>query len=249
MRRQSAELKRIARGNLLCNFAVPMGTMVVSNLMQSIPLLFFSRNLTEYSPIGEWVIYYLASFIISLLGVVLSVGTMRIALQIARKKEYRFSDLFYGFKHHPDKYMLTQLLIMLITLIPMLPGIGAYVIFYFTDSVSILIVGMLLLIAGCVVSVMITLKYELALVLLLDCEQMTIREAMRESSRLMKGNRGRFFYITLSFIGLWILGIVSFGVGFLWITPYVMQTKTVFYLERIGEYDNNISCYEQVSEE
>lgn len=223
-----------------------MGAMVVSNLMQNVPLMFFSRNLTEYSPMREWVIYYLASFILGLLGVVLSVGTMRIALQIARKREYRFRDLFYGFRNHPDKYILAQLLIMLITLIPMLPGIGMYAVSYFTDSVVVLIVGMLLLIGGCVVSVMITLKYALALVLLLDCEQMTIREAMRESCRLMKGNRGRLFYLMLSFIGLWILGVLSFGVGFLWISPYITQTKTVFYLERTGEYDNNISYYEQI---
>lgn len=103
MQRQSAELKRIARGNLISNFAVPMGAMVFSSLVQSVPLLFFSRNLTENSAVREWIIYYLASFVLGLIGTVFSAGNIRIALKIARKEEYRFGDLFYAFKHHPDK--------------------------------------------------------------------------------------------------------------------------------------------------
>ena len=33
----------------------------------------------------------------------------------------------------------------------------------------------------------------------------------------------------ISFIGLWILGLLSFGIGYLWILPYMKQSLTVFY--------------------
>lgn len=243
MRRQSAELKQIARGNLMSNFAIPMGAMVISNLMQSVPLLFFSRNLTEYSPLGDWVIYYLASFVLGLLGAVFAAGNIRISLQIARKKEYAFSDLFYGFKNRPDRYILAQLLMTLITVLSMIPGMGAYIMFCYTDSVLALLLGMLLVLAGGIVLVILTLRYALVQLLLVDREELAVMEAFRESGRIMRGNKGRLFYILLSFIGIEILGVLSFGIGFLWITPYVMQTKTVLYMELIGEYNNNHSCY------
>lgn len=105
MRRQSAELKQVARGNLMSNFAIPMGAIVASNLIQNVPLLFFAGNLTEYSSLGDWVIYYLASIVLGLLGAVFAAGNMQISLQIARKKEYGFLDLFYGFKNRPDRYI------------------------------------------------------------------------------------------------------------------------------------------------
>ena len=51
----------------------------------------------------------------------------------------------------------------------------------------------------------------------------------------MKGNRGRLLYIAFSFIGMALLGLLSFGIGFLWIYPYISQTIAVFYRNIIGE--------------
>jgi len=58
-----------------------------------------------------------------------------------------------------------------------------------------------------------------------------------ESARLMKGNKGRIFYIILSFIGWMCLGMLSFGSGLLWVIPYMQQTLIQFYLDVKGELD------------
>ena len=47
---------------------------------------------------------------------------------------------------------------------------------------------------------------------------------------LMKGRKLRYFLLQLSFIGWWLLGILTLGLGFLWIIPYMLQTNTQFYL-------------------
>jgi hypothetical protein len=39
-----------------------------------------------------------------LLGVVLNIGILQIALRMGRKQPYKFTDMFYGFNHHPDKF-------------------------------------------------------------------------------------------------------------------------------------------------
>lgn len=76
MKRKSAEIKRIARENLTGHYGLPMGAMVVSQLIVTLPTMFFSRNLTPYSGNMEWAIYYVAAFVLALLGVVLNIGIL-----------------------------------------------------------------------------------------------------------------------------------------------------------------------------
>ena len=102
MKRKSAEIKRIARENLTGHYGLPMGAMVVSQLIVTLPTMFFSWNLTPYSGKMEWAIYYVAAFILTLLGVVLNIGILRIALRMGRKQPYKFTDMFYGFNHHEN---------------------------------------------------------------------------------------------------------------------------------------------------
>ena len=54
-------------------------------------------------------------------------------------------------------------------------------------------------------------------------------EAITESRHLMDGHKMDLFVLDLSFIGWSLLGIITCGIGFIWITPYYRQTKTNFY--------------------
>lgn len=59
----------------------------------------------------------------------------------------------------------------------------------------------------------------------------TATEAITKSRELMKGHKAELFVLDLSFIGWWLLGIITLGIGFIWITPYYRQTKANFYRE------------------
>lgn len=50
-----------------------------------------------------------------------------------------------------------------------------------------------------------------------------------ESRKLMTGNKGRLFYIDLSFIGWHLLAILTLGLGYLVLNPYIAATKAAFY--------------------
>ena len=97
--------------------------------------------------------------------------------------------------------------------------------------------GALLYFAGLVPMLMILFRLALMFFLMVDHGNMGVIEAFRESSELMQGNKGRLFYIYLSFIGWSLLGLLSCGLGMLWVTPYMMQTTVNFYREVIGELD------------
>ena len=66
---------------------------------------------------------------------------------------------------------------------------------------------------------------------MLDNENVSVVRCFKIAVSLMKGNIGRLFCIYLSFIGMWILVILSFGIGYLWFEPYRIQTYTLFYLD------------------
>jgi uncharacterized membrane protein len=48
---------------------------------------------------------------------------------------------------------------------------------------------------------------------------------------MMNGNKMRLFGLHLSFIGWWILGILCFGIGTLWVSAYVSMATAEFYEE------------------
>ncbi|MDA9471541.1 DUF975 family protein [Enterococcus sp. 5H] len=50
-----------------------------------------------------------------------------------------------------------------------------------------------------------------------------------QSRHLMKGHKGHLFVLDLSFIGWHILALLTFGIGYLWLTPYISATKAAFY--------------------
>lgn len=240
MKRNSAELKRLAREILTHRYGTPMAAMVIAELITALLLLPFSSGLTVQSSAREWTIYYVAFVVVALLGAVLSAGNIYIALRMARKQEYRLKDLFYGFSQHPDKYILATILLALIGLIPMIPlvivaicigtsggSVGLWVVFGVT--VLLLLIGELY----------ISMRYALVLYLILDFPETGVTEVFRISREWMSGNKGRLLYISFSFIGWELLAILSFGVGYLWIAPYIQQTLTCFYMDVQEEHQNN----------
>ena len=82
-----------------------------------------------------------------------------------------------------------------------------------------------------VVIVMLSLTYSQAFYLMYDFPQYTVKQLLKTSRRKMKGNKGRFFYMNVSFIPLILLGILSFGIGFLWIEPYITSAQTEFFMD------------------
>ena len=56
-------------------------------------------------------------------------------------------------------------------------------------------------------------------------------EAIERSKRLMYGHRWELFCLKFSFIGWHILCLLSFGVGYIWLTPYQYAALADFYRE------------------
>lgn len=62
-----------------------------------------------------------------------------------------------------------------------------------------------------------------------DHPSFTWRECLAESERLMKGKRLNLFILDLSFLGWILLMPFTFGIGILWLAPYMEQSHAQFY--------------------
>ncbi|MBB6175718.1 MULTISPECIES: DUF975 family protein [Anoxybacillus] len=74
-----------------------------------------------------------------------------------------------------------------------------------------------------------TLSYSQAFFLLKDHPEYGALQAISESKKRMRGYKGKLFLLYLSFIGWGLLAIITFGIGFLWLVPYVYTSLAAFY--------------------
>ncbi|WLR57703.1 DUF975 family protein [Mesobacillus subterraneus] len=82
------------------------------------------------------------------------------------------------------------------------------------------------------------ISYSQSFFLLRDNPEFSALEAITESKKRMKGYKWKFFLMNLSFIGWVFIAIFTLGVGFLWLSPYIVTTNANFYNEFIFPQGN-----------
>ncbi|EMF0108884.1 DUF975 family protein [Enterococcus hirae] len=60
-------------------------------------------------------------------------------------------------------------------------------------------------------------------------EKPSVLNTITASRKLMDGYKGKLFWLDLSFIGWHILAMLTAGIGYLWLNPYITATKAAFY--------------------
>lgn len=248
MKRSSTQLKQMAKSRLQGKYGICVVAILLVNIASTIPIL-IAEAITgvAINPLNatSWILYLSLCLIISLIVSVLIAGQTKMFLNIARGEAYSLNDLFYSFRHHPDKIILANLLQLLLLLVCLGPGYGLY--FYqlyrmllssSLQSFGMLCLALLFIIIGLVLYVTIMLIFSQVVLILVDNPSLGTLQAFRESRRLMRGNKGRLLYIELSFLGWIALATLSLGIGMLWVTPYMQITLDFFYLEITGELDH-----------
>lgn len=94
-------------------------------------------------------------------------------------------------------------------------------------NVVIVLWSLLLVIPGIIAS----FTYAMVPYIISENPQLGVREAMQLSRRMMDGHRLDLFILYLSFIGWFFLSILTLGIGFIWLTPYVAAAQGSFYLD------------------
>ena len=136
------------------------------------------------------------------------IGIAMFYLTVARKQNAPLvGQIFEGFNYFGDgfvAFLLMTIFILLWALLLIIPGIVA------------------------------CLSYAMTYFILAENPQTRGLEAIRKSKAMMKGYRWKLFCLGLRFIGWLILGILSLGIGFLWIKPYFLTSLANFYIDIKG---------------
>lgn len=137
----------------------------------------------------------------------LTLGLALFFLALLRRGEFRMSMLFEGFSRFT-------------------PALGTYLL----SLLLILLWGLLLIVPGLIVAY----AYSMAFFVLADNPGMRPMEALRRSSEIMRGRKWKLFCLHLRFVGWGLLCLLTFGIGFLWLLPYVQTASAAFYEDAGG---------------
>ncbi len=121
-------------------------------------------------------------------------------------------------------------------------SLGTAIIAYILKAVFIFLWSLLFIIPGIVKA----FAFSMTEYIIAEDPDLTATEALDKSQELMKGNKWRLFCLLFSFIGWYILGALTFGIGIFFVIPYVNTAIANFYVDIRGknsEYDINHSDY------
>ena len=167
--------------------------------------------------------YFFIGFLAIIIAVGISLLVPKFYLEFIRNEgNISLNNLKINFKQYL-KYIVFNVLIGILSMVIIVP----IIFFMLMSNVSLIILSILLLL----VSIFFTIV-SLALVqvpyLIIDTD-MSIFKICKSSIIMMKGYKWKYFIMMLSFIGWAILSIFTFGLGFLWLSPYISVTSANFY--------------------
>lgn len=234
MKHTCAQLKEMARINLSGKWGIAVAFTLlyslITGLLSTITVPFASNT----SILGT-ITYLVVSLIISVLTSLFAAGFSFFCLNICRGKIFSIGDLFAPFRMHPDRFLTVFLILASITTVIQIPSFF----FYGTASnhTSYLMVSSVCNLISSIAGLVLDLFFVLSVYLMLDFPDLEPIAAMKLSATLMKGNKGRYFYICLSFLGWMILSIMTCGIGALWQAPYMELTLVYFYADVLKQLD------------
>lgn len=91
------------------------------------------------------------------------------------------------------------------------------------------VIAFLLTLCLIVPGVVYMIRTSMANHLLVANPKMKASAVLSASNKVMSGKSGAYFALTMSMIGWWLLGIITLGLGFIFILPYINLVKSVYY--------------------
>lgn len=131
-----------------------------------------------------------------------SLSLVTVYLNLAKGKKPEVVDTFEGFKDFWSAFKVTFL-------------VGLYTFLW----------SLLFIIPGIIKAY----SYSMSMYILAENKGKPAKECIKESMLMMDGHKMEFFVLELSFILWYLLGIITLGIAYIWIVPYITATTVNFY--------------------
>lgn len=201
-----SQSKKAAKRALQGRWLFMVGAVLLFNLITIIPVLLSPATYTDEELLtGLQQTVDFATVILSILLFPLSVGWEWLTLSLTRTSKVSMKMLFKPFKVMFWKSiwvsLFTGFFIFLWSLLLIVPGIIK------------------------------TISYSFTMYILYDRPELSATQAITESRRMLNGHKMQAFLLILSFLGWFLLGVLTLGLGFLFIYPYYSVSYAQFYEE------------------
>ena len=238
-----AELKEAAKERSIDKY----GSLILANIIIFLIQLIIS-GITTVGTSGS-IIFFVINLIINLivnilLGVLVS-GKAYLYMNLVYSQPIAASDIFFGLRQQPQKAVIIQSVFVLVDFFVSLPASVLLFMVQRTPTQSGYIAMILALIIGFIVNLYVSLVYSQSFFLLHDFPERSAKELLRSSRKLMHGNKFKLLALYLSFIPMYLFGILTLFVPLLWISVYRYASMAVFYQKLISNAGSNMPAKEE----
>lgn len=210
---------------------------VISGIAGGVVSFFAETELEQVPPAFVLIV----NLLVGLIELPLQYGFQTFFLKLVRGQNPPVQRLFDGFQifwKAVAVQLVQNLLPFLWSLVFFLPGLGLmWLLIYLSPSFLIsysqhpMAYWTILLGVTAVIAVVVSLRYALAVYILHDNPDSGIMQVMRLSDKMMRGRRWKLFLLHLSFIGWAVLCLLTLGIGYLFLVPYIQTSVATFYEE------------------
>lgn len=190
-------------------------------------------------------LYYIIDLAYLVISIPLSFGLIISFMKLKRGEEVKAFDFFkdgfsrfgksWGIWFHTFVRLLLPIVCLFLIVMVMAFLSGFFAGFGNINLSTVLtILTVVTYIATIVYIVSRALLYAIAYNIGYDNPELSSKACVLKSEALMKGNRGSYFLLELSFIGWAILACLTLGIGMLWLLPY-MQVAVVCFYEKVAK--------------
>lgn len=248
--KSSAELKKEARRRLKGKYGIAIIAIAVISMF--VMLLSFTLQIfmiiamtvgTAFGTLSKSAFLLLGSVFITMLVMLAAyllimivenmfiLGYLKFCLNLCTGQPVEVRDVFYAFTHNPMKFVKLNLAVSLASVIIALPVLLICLLTTILPTVLACLTAIIGYPAVYVGVIILMMNLSMAFYVMVDDPDIGVIQCLKESCRIMNGNKGRLFYIGLSFIGMAFLALLSLGIGYMWVLPYMCVTITFFYLD------------------
>ena len=240
----NAQLKNLAKDKLTGKY----GSAIWALLLVTLVTRAVTGTAVTLIPVGGWfwnIVSILLTAALSVFLGVLQTGIAYYFLNIACNLNYSSGNVFYGFHEHAERSIKVSLAHVALETICTLPYQILALVFIQTFDYKYILLAYAVMFLGYVVLAPFSLAISQSYYLLLDFPEATAMEVLKTSIRVMKGHKWRLFKLELSFLPLQIICMLSFGIGNLWLNPYMRMTYTEYFLDLMspGKQESSDNYY------
>lgn len=237
MYKSRKELKALARKQMQGRYKTLIGAFI----LQTIITFLLETTVQTLFPSNDFLsnlFYFAISLAVSAFLGAVTAGMTFVSMAVACGMNCKASDIYRSFQANPGKAVWLQLPIAIIYMLCTLPANLMSLLtpldVYASQLGTILILNGL----GIIAASLFSLPFSLVFYMYWDFPEYNAKYILKRSIDLMSGNYMRYLGLQLSFLPLELLSILSFGIGSLWVTPYINITNANFYLNLMAKRNN-----------